>query len=105
MTNRNTEMLEIFPSSGNVFEDMGLDNAGAYFEKVKLAHQINQSLENAGIGTLEAAILLDADSRSILDLNCGRLDAFSLEELNRLSCKLEYNKPREVHEEALCCAL
>ncbi len=81
MTKSKLEELEITPSSGNVFADLGLPNPDKYLAKAELARQINAIIEKRGLKQKEAADILGIDQPKISALSCGRLDGFSIERL------------------------
>lgn len=81
MERKGEEKLEITDSSGNVFADLGLPNSEKYLAKAKLARQINNIIEKRSLKQVQAAEILGIDQPKISDLNCGRLDGFSIERL------------------------
>jgi predicted XRE-type DNA-binding protein len=89
MASRSTEKLKIIKSSGNIFSDLELVNPEKHLAKVKLAYQINSILEKRRLKQVEAAEILGIDQPKISDLNCGRLDGFSIERLIGFLNKLD----------------
>ncbi|MBS0358030.1 MAG: XRE family transcriptional regulator [Proteobacteria bacterium] len=79
----------IIKSSGNVFEDVGLENPKEYLAKAELAHQINKLIQQRGLTQIEAAKLLGIDQPKISALSCGRLSGFSIERLFKYLIKLD----------------
>jgi len=70
-------------SSGNVFADLGLPNAGDRLAKAELARKIGEIIAARRLTQVEAAELLGIDQPKISALIRGRLQAFSLERLMR----------------------
>jgi len=68
----------VVQSSGNVFEDLGLRDAG---EKLRLAVAINQIIEARHLSQTAAARLLDINQPKISALVNYRLEGFSMERL------------------------
>jgi predicted XRE-type DNA-binding protein len=78
-------------SSGNVFKDLGLENAEEDLAKADLAIRINGILRKRKLTQAKAAILLEVDQPKISALVNGRLDAFSTEKLIRFLMLLGRN--------------
>ena len=70
-------------STGNVFADMGLENAGELALKANLVRQINARLEERHLTQAAAAKLLGLHQPEISLLRRGRLGAFGIERLIR----------------------
>jgi len=71
----------IIPSSGNVFADLGVSDAGEKQTKVRLAVAINHILEKAHVSQVKAGQLLGINQPKISALSNYRLDGFSVERL------------------------
>ncbi len=82
-------MEEYMISSGNVFEDMGLQNPEERFAKAKLAAIINKIIEERGLTQKEAAKILGINQPKISALKKGRLKGFSIERLFSFLEKLD----------------
>src|ERR1700737_5112599 len=84
---------EVVPSSGNVFADLGLRNAGEKQTRVRLAVAINQIIEVRHLSQTAAARLLNINQPKISALVNYRLEGFSVERLmhflNALACDVE----------------
>jgi predicted XRE-type DNA-binding protein len=96
---RNNET--VVQSSGNVFGDLGLRDAGEKQTRVRLAVAINQIIEAQRLSQAAAARLLDVNQPKISALVNYRLEGFSVERLmhflNALDCDVEIvirRKPR-----------
>jgi predicted XRE-type DNA-binding protein len=68
-------------SSGNVFKDIGFEDAEERFAKAKLAAIINKIIEKNGFAQKEAAKILGINQSEIEALNHGRLKNFSIDRL------------------------
>jgi len=80
MTEKN---LEIVVGSGNVFSDLGFDNAREMLVKSALAQAIASKLEKLGLTQALAAEILGIDQPKVSYLIRGKLDAFSISRLMR----------------------
>jgi len=76
---RNNEV--VVRSSGNVFADLGLHNAGEQQTRVRLAVAINQIIEARHLSQTAAARLLEINQPKISALVNYRLEGFSVERL------------------------
>lgn len=76
---RNNEV--VVQSSGNVFADLGLHDAGEKQTRVRLAVAINQIIQARHLSQTAAARLLDINQPKISALVNYRLDGFSVERL------------------------
>lgn len=70
-------------SSGNVFEDLGLQQSDQLLAKATLASQIAQIIRDRDLTQCEAAKVLGTGQPKVSDLVSGRLDGFSIERLIR----------------------
>ena len=71
----------VVQSSGNVFEDLGLHDAGEKQTRVRLAVAINQIMQARHLSQTTAARLLDINQPKISALVNYRLEGFSVERL------------------------
>jgi predicted XRE-type DNA-binding protein len=76
---RNNEA--VVQSSGNVFADLGLQDAGEKQTRVRLAVAINQIIQARHLSQTAAARLLHINQPKISALANYRLDGFSVERL------------------------
>jgi predicted XRE-type DNA-binding protein len=95
----------IVQSSGNVFADLGLRDAGEKQTRVRLAVAINQIIQARHLSQTAAARLLDINQPKISALVNYRLQGFSVERLmnflNALDRDVEIvirKKPRSKRE-------
>ena len=80
--------LEIEASSGNVFADLGFDNAREMLVKSRLAQAIACKIEQQGLTQAEAANVLGIDQPKVSYLVRGKLEAFSIARLMRFTTLL-----------------
>ncbi len=78
-----TNELQIYSSSGNVFEDLGLPNSDELLIKAQLAHQISELIEMRHLTQSEAARILGVDQPKVSALMRGKLSGFSIDRLFR----------------------
>ena len=74
---------EIFYGSGNVFADLGLEDAEELLAKSWLVFRIDQVIKNKKLTQKQAAKVLGIDQPKISNLMRGRLEGFSIERLFR----------------------
>ena len=90
---KRAEVEEIEPSSGNVFADLGLADAGERMLKAQLAARIAELIERKGWTQARAAEAVGLDQPKVSHLLRGRLAGFSAERLiavlNRLGHSVE----------------
>jgi predicted XRE-type DNA-binding protein len=68
-------------SSGNVFADLGMQNADEALAKAKLARQIGVLTKKRGLKQLDAAHLFDIEQSRLTALTRGVLSGFSIGQL------------------------
>jgi len=73
--------LEVVPSSGNVFTDLGVANAEEKQTKVRLAVAINQIIQSRNLSQTAAARRLNVNQPKVSALSNYQLDGFSVERL------------------------
>jgi predicted XRE-type DNA-binding protein len=80
-------------SSGNVFADLGLADAGTRLAKAELARTIDLAIQERGLTQRQAADLLGIDQPKVSAITRGRLRDFSLDRLltlvNRLGMDID----------------
>ena len=77
------EPLEIEAGSGNVFEDLGLPDAGERLAKAELARVIRTIVKDKNWTQRRAAAVLGIAPPDVSDLMRGKLARFSQERLER----------------------
>ncbi|MEM9908631.1 MAG: helix-turn-helix transcriptional regulator [Cyanobacteria bacterium P01_D01_bin.44] len=78
-----TEEIEVQASSGNVFEDLALENAEELLVKAELARRISRIITTQQMTQTEAAEVLEVDQPKISALINGKLAGFSTARLFR----------------------
>jgi predicted XRE-type DNA-binding protein len=79
------------PSSGNVFEDLGVAEAGEALAKSELAALIARTIRAMGLTQVQAGRLLGIDQPKVSELLRGRLTQFSTERLLRFLTSLGHD--------------
>lgn len=80
--------IEVFESSGNVFEDLGIPNAEECLAKSSLALQIDREIEDLG----EASKILKVPQSTISLIIKGKLNVFTLEDLSNFLNELKQRR-------------
>ena len=84
--------ITIHDSSGNVFADLGIENAEEYLAKSELAAEILRIVHmHRRLTQAEAAKLLGIRQPKVSELLRGRLDGFSTDRLLRFITRLGYD--------------
>ncbi|MFB2973814.1 helix-turn-helix domain-containing protein [Aerosakkonema sp. BLCC-F183] len=78
-----TEEIKVQPSSGNVFADLGLENADELLVKAELARKISSIITNQKMTQAEAADLLGIDQIKVSYLINGKFSSFSTVQMFR----------------------
>ena len=76
-----TRTLQVSRGTGNVFADLGFADAEERQTKLRLAHAINQIIEQKNLTQAAAADLLKANQPKVSALLRYKLDGFSVERL------------------------
>jgi predicted XRE-type DNA-binding protein len=76
--------IQIEQGKGNVFADLGLNDADELLVKAELARKINVIIRSRRLSQLQAAQLLRVDQPKISALMNGKLSGYSIERLFRL---------------------
>lgn len=75
--------MQVHPSNGNIFADLGLPNPDELLLKAQLAEQIGTLISARQLTQSEAAELLGIDQPKVSALMRGKLSGFSTERLFR----------------------
>lgn len=100
------DVIKVTESSGNVFADLGLPDAGALYAKATLSLIIARMIRDRGLTQSEAAELLGTTQPKISELVRGRLSGFSMERLFRylnalgMSVRIQVREPQPGSAEA-----
>lgn len=89
---------DVIESSGNVFADLGLENADELHAKGVLALAIIEIIEDRGLTPYQAADLLGTDRSHISRLKNGRIEGFKFDRLLRFLNKLDKDVELRVKE-------
>lgn len=84
-----TEEIEVERGSGNVFVDLGFDNAEEMRLRADLVHQLREIIASRGLKQTAAAELLSIKQPDLSALLNGRLTKYSLESLLRFMVALD----------------
>jgi predicted XRE-type DNA-binding protein len=79
----------VHDSTGNVFEDMGMQDAEERLAKADLARVVRKTIRDRGLTQTEAADLLGVKQPDVSDLVRGKLPRFSMERLERFLIALD----------------
>ena len=84
-TNRSEveDRIEFEICSGNVFADIGFDNAEEMQFKSVLVRQINQTIKSRELTSIQVRDLLNIDEAMLSNLSRGRLTELTIEHLFR----------------------
>ena len=77
------EEIEVTPSCGNVFADLGLPDPELLLAKAKLSIKIERLIKERRLTRPKAAKLMGLTPLEVSDLFRGRLDGFTLDHLFR----------------------
>ena len=84
------ETTKFIPGSGNVFADLGLDDADEQMAKAELASQIRRLIEERGLNQTQAAALLGTTQARVSELYNGKIARMTYDRLlgflNALDC-------------------
>lgn len=87
-----TQKIEFENSSGNVFADLGLDNADELYTRAALGAQVVTLLKEEGYTQAETSRLLGIKQPEVSALMCAKFHRFSQERLigflNKLNLKV-----------------
>ena len=75
--------IEFELSSGNVFADIGFENAEEMLLKSELVRQINKTIKGRELTSTQARELLNLNEEVLDSLSSGKLTEFTLESLFR----------------------
>ena len=95
---RKKRSIEFERSSGNVFADLGLENADELYTRAALGIEVVKIIKGRGYAQKEAAKILGIKQPEISALMCARFQRFSQERLvgflNRLDQKVTFRISR-----------
>ena len=73
--------ITVVPSTGNVFEDLGLPDSEELLVKSNLVIKINKIIKNRHLSQIQAAVILGIPQPKVSVIQHGKLRGFSLEKL------------------------
>ena len=85
---------QVIKGSGNVFRDIGLEDADEMLLKAQLTHQVYKILKERKLSQREAAKILGLKQPDVADLMNGKFKDFSVDQL--LSLLVRLNKEVEI---------
>ena len=104
-----SKKVEYEKSSGNIFEDLGLPDAGELLLKAELGYEIFRILEERGLNQTEAAKVLGVKRSEVSRLKGGKFNHYSVERLltflDRLNCQVSIHIRPESSEDERVIAL
>ena len=89
MKNNNQTESEFEESSGNVFEDLGLEDSGALFARAKLGFHVTEILKGRELKQREIAKLLGMAQPDVSHLMNGHFSRFTTDKLLDLLKRLD----------------
>jgi predicted XRE-type DNA-binding protein len=97
---RKRKVLEQEPSSGNVFADLGLADAGEHIVKAGLVVKIDRTIRQRHLTQAAAAQLMGIDQPKVSAMLAGQFRGYSVERLMRFLVALGHDveivvKPRK----------
>ncbi len=95
-----TKSLEMEPSSGNVFADLGLADAREHLIKAGLVVKIDRTIRQRRLTQIAAAELMGIDQPKVSAMLSGQFRGYSVERLMRFLVSLGHDveivvKPRK----------
>ncbi len=95
-----TKSLDMEPSSGNVFADLGLTDSGEHLIKAGLVVKIDRTIRQRRLTQTAAAELMGIDQPKVSAMLAGQFRGYSVERLMRFLVTLGHDveivvKPRK----------
>ena len=85
----NSDDIQVYEGSGNVFADLGLPNAEEALAKARLAQRVAEVIARKRLTQAEAAARLRVDQPKVSALLRGKLTGFSTDRLFRFLLLLD----------------
>jgi predicted XRE-type DNA-binding protein len=82
------QKIDVTPSSGNVFADLGLKNPEEWLARAQLASRIRETIRARRMTQSAAAKAMGIDQPKVSAIFRGRLDQFSSDRLMRFLTRL-----------------
>jgi predicted XRE-type DNA-binding protein len=96
-----TDILELIPSTGNIFTDLGLKDAEQRLAKAQLLSRIQNIIDEKGWDQKTAGQLLGITQPKVCALLQGRLEGFSMERLLTFLTRLDQDITITIKEKPL----
>lgn len=77
------ENIEVIPSSGNVYADVGYPNPEEMMAKAELAILISDAIKGKKLTQKKAAVLMGIDQPKVSAISRGQLSGFTIDRLFR----------------------
>lgn len=94
---QNKTVSAVTRSSGNVFADMNVPDAGEALNKARIAHEVCELIHRQSLNQTEAAELLGVDQPMVSALMRGRLQGCSTDRLLRFLTALGQDVDIVIH--------
>ena len=89
-----SEQNEFFEGSGNIFADLGVDDAEIELAKAELAYAIRSRIRTEKLTQKQAAALLETDQAKISAIMNGKVSGYTYDRLvrylNKLKCDVAF---------------
>ena len=95
-----SDKIKITKSSGNVFADLGFQDAKERLVKADLALTINKIIEKRKLKQVEAAKILGINQPKVSALANGRLKDFSIDRLIEFLNRLDQDVQIVIHQKS-----
>ncbi len=89
MAKQKQEEILIESSSGNVFADLGFENADEMLAKAQLVHAISKAMASKGVNQTDLAKMIGIDQSKVSKLLRGITEGFSSDRLLRILNSLD----------------
>ncbi len=93
------EQIEVHVGSGNVFEDLGIEDAEEMTLKADLAERVARAVRSRGLTQKRAAELAGLKQSDMSNIVNGRVDGISIERLFSVLNRLGYSVRVQVDDE------
>ncbi len=85
--------IEFEESSGNIFADLGLEDAEELYKKAQIRFHIFTAIEEKKLPEIEIAQLLGITQAEVIEIMNGHFSCFTIEELLEFHKKLQIENP------------
>ncbi len=101
-----TKKSEFFEGSGNVYADLGIENAEEMQAKAKLAAEIHRIMKDRGLTQQKTAKLLGTTQAKMSDVVRGQFHSFTIDRLLKMlldlgqDVQITYRPKQKSHDHA-----